>query len=661
MSGACPPPGGACGPPGETDAAGKPIYRCGTLTYTRLGLFALFAWLLWGDFCYTIMEAVVPNILPLKLKDLGASNTTIAIIMSTLPGVLNMTICPWVSFVSDRHRGRWGRRIPFILWTLPFIGISLAMIGYSEEIATWLRSHSAFAEVAPATVTIAVIGVFATMFQFFNMFVSSVFWYLFNDVVPAQFLGRFYGFVRIVGTLGSALYTWFLFEHGVSHMREIMVGAAILYVVGFGVVCFMVKEGDYPPVDDAPTQQRPRGLKARVAGVVDFFRQSFSDRLYLLQFGITGLAFASAQIMIFNPFFQREMGLVDRDIGHLQAITMGASLLAMYVAAVFVDRWHPMRVSVYLALLGVAGASLNWVWLFATLPGEWYFYLTLGIGLVAMFQNNLNAGAGFPRDMRLFPRSRFGQFCAAQALFRSGCTLVAGLAAGAFMDFTKTLHPGSEFGYRYIVVWQIIFVLAGAVLAVFAYRRWYALGGDGHYRAPAPWSPSGFEDAQVVHTVGPSRRWLSIALHLLNGLHLLTLLLLAPLVWWMDRHGLHSAVWWHVVVLLPGLLIVWCCWKMVERGIRADMAREQRGEPLHQGLLHHGPTLVIACTLLLELPFWLMKVGVSARSGDEPATVVFTISVLVTNLLITLGVWILRRVERGHLNKLDCDLATVGV
>ena len=46
-------------------------YHCGTLTYTKAGLFAIFAWLLWGDFCLTLMEAVVPSVLPLKLKSLG--------------------------------------------------------------------------------------------------------------------------------------------------------------------------------------------------------------------------------------------------------------------------------------------------------------------------------------------------------------------------------------------------------------------------------------------------------------------------------------------------------------------------------------------------------------------------------------------------------------
>ena len=72
----------------DSDKSGeiKKTYRCGTLTYTKIGLFALFAWLLWGDFCFTLMEAVVPTVLPLKLKGLGAPNWMIGVIMATLPG-----------------------------------------------------------------------------------------------------------------------------------------------------------------------------------------------------------------------------------------------------------------------------------------------------------------------------------------------------------------------------------------------------------------------------------------------------------------------------------------------------------------------------------------------------------------------------------------------
>ena len=56
--------------------------------------------------------------------------------------------------------------------------------------ASLAAMNRALAMLAPATLTILLIGVFMAVFQFFNMFVYSVFWYLFNDVFPAEFLGR---------------------------------------------------------------------------------------------------------------------------------------------------------------------------------------------------------------------------------------------------------------------------------------------------------------------------------------------------------------------------------------------------------------------------------------------------------------------------------------
>lgn len=52
--------------------AGK-IFRVGTLTYTKAALFSLFAWLLWGDFCFILMQTAAPSVLQLNLKEMGAS------------------------------------------------------------------------------------------------------------------------------------------------------------------------------------------------------------------------------------------------------------------------------------------------------------------------------------------------------------------------------------------------------------------------------------------------------------------------------------------------------------------------------------------------------------------------------------------------------------
>jgi hypothetical protein len=87
------------------------LYTAGPLTYTRGKLLLTMALIILGVFVYSVSVMFVPKIIPLRLKELGCSNTLLIFIMSTFAQVLNMTVCPWVSFKSDRFRSkRWGRR-----------------------------------------------------------------------------------------------------------------------------------------------------------------------------------------------------------------------------------------------------------------------------------------------------------------------------------------------------------------------------------------------------------------------------------------------------------------------------------------------------------------------------------------------------------------------
>ena len=229
--------------------AGQPkTYTVGTLVYTTRGLMVLFAWLLWGDFCWSMMEAVVPSIMPLKLRGLNSSNALIGFILGTLPATLNLGVTPILSFKSDHHRGPRGRRTPFILYTIPFLCLSMIMIAYSDSIGKWVNHAFLSGNSAhEAKIVLLLLAVFVALFDFFNMFVNTVYWYLFADVVPEPMMGRFMGWFRLVGLIAGFLYNFFVFPYAISHMREIYIGGALLYLVGFGVVCLRVKEGQYPP------------------------------------------------------------------------------------------------------------------------------------------------------------------------------------------------------------------------------------------------------------------------------------------------------------------------------------------------------------------------------------------------------------------------------
>jgi len=219
----------------------SPVYHAGTtLTYTKSKLVVLFCWLLWGDFCYMLMETVVPSILPLKFKALGASNVAIGVILTTLPMIINTVLNPVISFRSDRYRSRWGRRIPFILFTIPPLVLLLVGVGFADKMGfglhRWIsgvagapEAHNAVLDqlaawmnqLSPNQFAIVMIGFMMVMFSIVNTFANSVFWYLFNDVVPEHLLARFMSWFRLVITLSASFYNFFIFQYAESHASEI--------------------------------------------------------------------------------------------------------------------------------------------------------------------------------------------------------------------------------------------------------------------------------------------------------------------------------------------------------------------------------------------------------------------------------------------------------
>ena len=465
----------------EDDSTGRKLHRCGSVAYTKQGLVILFCWLLWGDFCFNLMETVVPSIIPLKLKSLGSANWIIALIMSTLPGIFNTTICPWVSFKSDHYRSRWGRRIPFILYTMPFLTASLLFIGFSDNIGGWL--HGMFfsgSTLSRNTVIILLLAVFAGMFDLFNMFVGSVYYYLYNDVVPENYQSRFMGWSRLVGVLSGALYNYFIYQYALSHMREIYIGAAVLYFAGFGLMCLKVKEGEYPPPPDSDL------APSLLRDIKTFGRECFSVPFYWLIFLGTMFSAVSGTIGVFSVFSLQSLGLDLEQIGKLGAFYGIMIAVCLTFAGVLADRWHPVRVDAYTNAFFLFFTFANLLWIFIDPPvSSIFFWVVVGSNAFAVMLLAVQSTTGMPRMMHLFPRSRFGAFCGAQALVRSAGTMVGGLLAGLFLDVIKDYFPEDSLrSYRYIAVWQAAFAFVTFSLCYGVYRHWKRLGGDAGYTPP---------------------------------------------------------------------------------------------------------------------------------------------------------------------------------
>jgi MFS family permease len=633
--------------PSETGGQPK-TWHCGTLRYTKAGLLVLFGWLLWGDFCYTLTQAVVPSVLPLKLKALDTPNWLLAMIMSTLPGVLNMTVCPWISFKSDRYRSKWGRRIPFILGSLPFLCISLVAMGWAGDIGNFLRAViPPIQTVAPTTLTIFLLAVFMVIFTFFNLFVNSVFWYLFNDVVPAQLLGRFYGLFRMMGTIAGVGFNLFVFKYAESHTREIFTGAALLYFLGFGLACLRIREGEYPP---PPPADKGNPLQRFAAGVRTFARESFSHRLYWFFYFMQAFAAIAWSVGMFQVFFYKNMGLTLEQIGNLTAIGMLAGLGAMYISAIYVDRWHPLRITAYFAVFGVTTTVFsNWIWVAAAVPAIMFFWLNAGNVVTSTFSLTLAQNAYLPVYMRVLPPSRYGQFASAASIIVSIGNVVAGMLAGAFIDWIKWLCNGSDFAYRFLWVWIWPLAIVYATFVVLAYREWKRLGGDEHYHAPAPWSPDGFEDmSDKARPVVFSNRWLFVAMRLYTAAFGLYAASIPVFLFFFNARGMTSAFRWYGYVFLPVLLLLLVLWIGLTRALRRDA---ESGGSARCGVPHHGPVMVMGIQALLALPLLWVQIIWTLRLGMESEVIWFGVAALVALGPNLLAIQLLRWMERAPVGR----------
>jgi MFS family permease len=457
-------------PPSNSSSLIGNRYSVGTLTYTKMGIVALFGWLLWGDFCFQVMEAVTPSIIPLKLRHLDAPNWVIALIITTLPGVLNMTVCPWVSFKSDRHRGPRGRRLPFILWTLPFLTLFLVLLGFSEQIGHLIHSLlPASWNFSPSSIAVMCIGIFMVGFKFFDMFVNSVFWYLFNDVVPHEFLGRFLGLFRVVGGLVAMLFNFFIFKHAETHMTEILVGAAAIYALGMGMMCFKVKEGQYPPPPD-----NLDGKRGFFSEIKTYFIECYSKPYYWNLY-LCSAAWAIAYTLgAFYVFLQKSIGLDLAQIGMISGAVSGMNMLLTYPAGALGDRYHPLRVLLWVKLVNIFVMPLGLIWLFFDFAPSTAFLISIVISAISLPFNVLTEAMMVPMYMRVLPLDRYGQFCSAMSILRSLATILGGLAAGLYLDLMKYLFHGSDYAYRFIPAW-IIFWSAIALFFLWRlYRGWKA-------------------------------------------------------------------------------------------------------------------------------------------------------------------------------------------
>jgi MFS family permease len=449
----------------------------GTLRYTVTGLAVLFCWLLWGDFCFTVFESIFSKFLPLYMNDLKASNTLIGVMTGSIAGVLNILFLPGISIWSDRYRGRWGRRIPFLLWAMPCTVASLILIGFAPEIGDWLFSkvgHSL--GITQAALILGILGVVVASYSFFNMVLVNIYQCLLRDVVPLELMARFLALFRTVGTAAGFLFFYSLFPYLITYRKLLCISVGVVCVISFLLMCFGVREGEYPPPPPKPARD----------GISSYFRDYFRTlyvyfrdclsvdiyRNYLIMYAMVTAASTCA-----SPFvvlFAREtLGLSMDDMGKVYAWAMLPPLVLNIPFGYVCEKFSPLRV-VIASLAGFTAVSA-YVFFAGHDLKTWFIYAVV----LCALPNVAWGLAQTATTMVLFPVQKFAQLSSSINVLGYGSVVLGSWLAGRYID----LFGGN---YRMIFLWSLFWFAAALVPMFLVYRGWKRRGGLQGYIPPLP-------------------------------------------------------------------------------------------------------------------------------------------------------------------------------
>ncbi len=443
-------------------------YRAGTLSYTRAGLVALFCWLLWGDFCYILMEQVMPQLLPLLLNRFGASNKLISLFVVMMPELVYLVLCPIISTASDRTRTRWGRRRPYLLFSAPFVGLFLALLGWSREIGEWAAAGLFQGTLPVTTVIIGVAALLTLSYKIFDIFCTSVLYYIFNDVVPVQFIGRFMAMFRMVGVAATFLFQRYIMQFSDAYLPWIFTGVGILYIIGMTTMCLRVKEGEYPPPD--PEEKRNGFL----GNLKLYFRECYSLPFYVWFFlGVSINTVSGACRSVFNILFAtKELSMSVGEFGVAMSYYSLVIFLLMFPAGMLADRIHPLMMYI---VGGLLIALANWIGFHSVTGYHSFLAMTVVLALVYVLQT----ASYLPMHMKILPKEKYGQFCSAGVIVRAILMISVSGLSGWFIDLAGS--------YRYLYIWDLFFTLLGTACLWMAWRGYRRYGGaDGNYVPPLP-------------------------------------------------------------------------------------------------------------------------------------------------------------------------------
>ncbi len=433
------------------------IFRVGTLRYNKQGLVILFFWLMWNDFSLMFLEQV-GSLTGFLMKDLGANYTELGTI-GTIGSIVGLWINPVFSVWSDRHRGAWGRRRPFLFVATPIMAFFLVITPYMPDFYHYLMTVPWAAWILnriPMSGPILFIALAGFIMGLFNAIVLTLFSYLYWDVVPEPVLGRFTALSKVAAALASFVWLYYFFGYGEHHLKGVYLGVSLFCLVVYLISVWQIKEGEYPP----PDVHSKGGLFAPIRS---YFVECYSKPFFLWIFvGFTLIQIGNLGNDYRNFYLHYDLHLNLDEIGKASAAPLPIIVILGFVVGSLADRLKPVRLMPPLTLVW-AMTNVGAYWF---VHDQWSYIVWFTLINLAIFAQGVLYGALIPE---LYPREKLGQFCSACATMITAILSAGRVFVGVFFDHIHNT--------RFCFLWSAIFQVLAALVFVKVYTNWRKRGG----------------------------------------------------------------------------------------------------------------------------------------------------------------------------------------
>jgi Na+/melibiose symporter-like transporter len=401
--------------------------RAGTLRYTSWGLATLMCWLLVGELGIAVRERWALPIGLVVLRKAGASDTSVALLLSTIPALISLWLVPAIGLRSDRSRSPWGRRRPYLMASAPLAAAAMLCVAAAPSLAAGTHALLGTCSPGPQALEMAYFCLFWTVFEAAAMTTVALFSGLVNDVVPRGLIGRFLATFRIVGLGVAIAFNMSLFALADTRLFELLLAIALVFGLSIPVMCLMVREGRYP---DQGTPIEPGAAPGRLLLARTQLVQCCAERHTIWAFA----AFMLAAVTFgpFNTFSQNyalDLGLGKAELGTLTASAYAVSIASAFGIGWLADRFGALRVASAMMALYCLIALGGWLLVDGAAAFR-CFYVAHVIVSGAYF----TAAAAMP--MALFPRAEFVRYNSSKDVMVALANIIVGTCLGPLLDLS---------------------------------------------------------------------------------------------------------------------------------------------------------------------------------------------------------------------------------